>query len=104
MSASATSITLSRATLTRSSSWLDTYNVAEAPRPVKGSTAPDLATIKDFIRFHVAAGTGTIDKEGRLTVDSTNTFAEWFFAGFARVTGNAIDEEDRSGVYDVSAF
>jgi hypothetical protein len=27
--------------------------------------------------------------------------AEWFFAGFARVTGTEIAEEDRKEVYDV---
>ena len=31
-----------------------------------------------------------------------NTFAEWFFAEFARVTGNRIDGEDKYTVYDVS--
>lgn len=34
-------------------------------------------------------------------VDSVNTFAEWFFAGFARITGNCIINEDRHAVYDV---
>ena len=30
------------------------------------------------------------------TVDSINTNAEWFFAGFTRVTGTEINEEDRA--------
>lgn len=65
----------------------------------------DLATIKDFLRFIVATSEGIIDDgQKKVTVDSMNTFAEWFFAGFARVTGNRIDEEDRCAVYDVSAF
>jgi len=65
----------------------------------------DLATIKDFLRFIVATSQGIIDDgQKKVTVDSTNTFAEWFFAGFARVTGNRIDEEDRCAVYDVSSF
>lgn len=52
-----------------------------------------LATIKDFLRFHVVISRGRVDDE-RITVDSVNTFAEWFFAGFARNTGNLINEED----------
>ena len=63
----------------------------------------DLATIKDFLRFIVATSRGIIDdKQKQVTVDSVNTFTEWFFAGFARVTGNRIDGEDRRAVYDVS--
>lgn len=69
----------------------------------EGLPPPNLATIKDFLRFHVAISRGRIDDE-RTTVDSVNTFAEWFFAGFARVTGSLIGEEDRRAVYDVSEF
>jgi hypothetical protein len=36
------------------------------------------------------------------TVDSVNTVAEWFFAGFTRVTGTETDPEERSEVYHVS--
>ena len=72
------------------------------PRRLReGVPPPDLATIKDFLRFHVAISRGRIDDE-RITVDSVNTFAEWYFAGFARVTGNLVNEEDRRAVYDVS--
>ena len=67
----------------------------------EGLPPPNLATIKDFLCFHVALSRGRIDDE-RTTVDSVNTFAEWFFAGFARVTGSLINEEDRRAVYDVS--
>jgi len=63
----------------------------------EGVEAPDLATIKDFLRFHIATSRGKIVKI--LTADSVNTFAEWFFAGFHRITGTTIDEEDRSEVY-----
>ena len=64
----------------------------------------DLATMKDFLRFIIATSRGIIDDgPKKVTVDSMNTFVEWFFAGFARVTGNRIDEEDRCAVYDVSA-
>jgi hypothetical protein len=63
---------------------------------------PDLATIKEFLRFHVAISRERIDEKGRITVDSMNTFAEWFFPGYARITGSSIDEDDRRAVYDVS--
>ena len=64
----------------------------------------DLPTIKDFLRFVIATSRGIIDdRQKKVTVDSMNTFAEWFFAGFARVTGNRINEEDRCAVYNVSA-
>ena len=62
--------------------------------------APDLATVKDFLRFQAATGQGMIVK--RITCDSLNTFAEWFFAGFTRVTGTQTDAGDRSEVYNVS--
>lgn len=108
--------------LTRSSRWIDDVEKkkrdtrvilpdnaaavdvchATGPQRLGEDVLPlDLATIKDFLRFHVAISRGRIDDE-RITVDSVNTFAEWFFAGFARVTGNLINEEDRRAVYDVS--
>jgi hypothetical protein len=54
--------------------------------------APDLATIKDFFRFYIATSSGRIVVKP--TVDSINTNAEWFFAGFTRVTGTEINEKD----------
>lgn len=69
----------------------------------EGLPPSDLAIIKDFLRFHVAINRGRIDDK-RITVNSVNTFAEWFFTGFARVTGSLINEEDRRAVYDVSEF
>ncbi len=48
--------------------------------------APDLATVKDFLRFHAAVSKGKI--QGRTTSDSLNTNAEWLFSGFTRVTGS----------------
>jgi hypothetical protein len=36
------------------------------------------------------------------TVDSLNSVAEWFFAGFARIKKTEIVEEDRKEVYHVS--
>ena len=62
--------------------------------------APDLATVKDFLRFHAATSKGKIKE--KITCDSLNTFAEWFFAGFSRVTDTPTNEDDRSEVYNVS--
>ena len=64
--------------------------------------APDLITVKDFLRFHAAAGKGMIVEQ--TTYDSLNTFMEWLFAGFTRVKDTEINKEDRSEVYDVSIF
>jgi hypothetical protein len=50
----------------------------------KGVDAPDVPTVKDSIRFSAAASRGKIVELP--TVDSVNSFAEWFFAGFTRVT------------------
>jgi hypothetical protein len=58
--------------------------------------APDLATMKDFFRFYIARSCGRI--VAKPTVDSINTNAGWFFAGFTRVTGTEINEEDRNEV------
>ena len=49
---------------------------ATGPRHLgEGVLPPDLATIKDFLRFHVAISRERIDDE-QITVDSVNTFAE----------------------------
>jgi hypothetical protein len=68
----------------------------------EGVDAPDLATIKDFLRFYIATSRGKI--VAKPTADSVNSFAEWFFAGFTRITGTPTDEEDRSEVYKVGAL
>ena len=66
-----------------------------------GVEAPDLATVKDFLRFYIATSRPQLSKIP--TVDSINTVAEWFFAGFTRVTGTETDADERSEVYDVSS-
>jgi hypothetical protein len=66
----------------------------------QGVKAPDLATVKDFFRFYIATSCGRI--VAKPTPDSINTIAEWFFAGFTRITGTEINEKDRSEVYKVS--
>ncbi|MCJ1474750.1 hypothetical protein MMC13_003410 [Lambiella insularis] len=65
-----------------------------------GIAAPDLATVKDFLRFYIATSRPRLDVD-KPTVDSMNTVAEWFFAGFTRVTGTETEEEDRSEVYNI---
>jgi hypothetical protein len=65
-----------------------------------GATAPDLATVKDFLRFYIATSQPRLDAD-RPTVDFVNIMAEWFFAGFTRVTGTDRDEEERIEVYNV---
>jgi len=68
----------------------------------KGLPPLDLATIKDFFRYIASVSDGLIDVKGLATTDSLNTFGEWVFAGFARVTGNRIDAKDRHSVYDIN--
>ena len=83
---------------------VDASYTTGAQRLREGLPPLDLATIKDFLCFIAAISRGTIDnKEELVTADSMDIFAEWFFAGFARVTDNRIEEEDRRAVYDVSA-
>ena len=65
-----------------------------------GADAPGLVTVKDFIRFYIATSTPRLDKVP--TADSINIAAEWFFAGFTRVTGTETNEEERSEVYHLS--
>src|ERR1700744_5710609 len=69
----------------------------------RGTPAPDMLTVKDFLRFYIATSKSQIDKE-RPTADSICTIAEWFFAGFTRVTGTDTNADDRSEVYYVGRF
>jgi len=55
---------------------------------------------QDVVRFYTASSSGKIVELP--TADSVNAFAEWFFAGFTRVTGTPTIDEDRSEVCDVS--
>jgi hypothetical protein len=68
--------------------------------PGKGVEVPDLATLKDFLQFQASVMRGKIKKIP--TDESLNSFAEWFFAGFARVTETIIGKIERSEVYNVS--
>ena len=66
-----------------------------------GVEVPDLATVKDFLRFYAASSDPRIDQD-LMTTDSLGTVAEWFFAIFTRVTGTVVQEGDESEVYHVS--
>jgi hypothetical protein len=66
----------------------------------KGVEAPDLAAVKDFLRFQASVMRGKIKQMP--TDESLNCFAEWFFAGFTRVTETVIGKTERSEVYNVS--
>ena len=72
------------------------------PELKQGVPLLSLGNLMDFVRFHAATSKGRITSGGQITADSSNTFMEWFFAGFKRVTGTEIDGETRSNVYKVS--
>lgn len=59
----------------------------------------DLATTKDFFRFYASTSDGLLDPH--ITADSLKSQAERFFAGFTRVTGSTVTEQDRSHIYEV---
>jgi hypothetical protein len=59
----------------------------------EGVDAPALLTVKDFLRFYVAASRGKVVQ--RTTADLVYTFAQWvFFAGFTRVTRTPTDGDE----------
>ena len=68
----------------------------------EGVDAPDLTFLKNFFRFLVATSRSKIVEIP--TADSVNTFAEWLFASFHRITGTPIDEGHRREVYNVSSL
>ncbi|KAL8732871.1 MAG: hypothetical protein Q9166_002472 [cf. Caloplaca sp. 2 TL-2023] len=63
-----------------------------------GGPFPGINPIKDFFRYYVATSKGVL--EDRITVKTFCTTAEWFFAGFERVTGNVVTKEDRPEVHN----
>lgn len=67
----------------------------------RNAEAPDLATVKDFVRFYIATSQPTLTD--KMTTDSMGTVSEWFFAGFTRVAGTVISEGMRSEVYSVGS-
>ena len=75
---------------------------AAAPLLQKGSSPPSVSILMNFVRFHAAIGKSRIDGDGLITVESSNTFIEWFFAGFERVTGSQVAEDDRRMVYYIN--
>jgi hypothetical protein len=83
-----------------SSSPPPTADMARAEYLHLGAPAPTLKFVKDFIRFYISISRPVLDNVP--TVDSINSIAEWFFAGFTRVTGTPTDAAERSEVYGVS--
>ena len=67
----------------------------------EGATAPNLVTLKDFVRFFAALSRGRI--KDKPTADSINSTLEFFFAGFAKITGTTVHEDDRKELYGVRA-
>lgn len=65
----------------------------------KGRPALDLATVRDFLRFHASCSRGRLDANGRITAESLVTFAEWFFAAYSEVTEIDIAPDDRTAVF-----
>ena len=62
----------------------------------KGAEAPDLAAVKDFLRFWASVMRGKIKQIP--TDESLNCFAEPFFVGFTRVTEIMIIKTERTEV------
>ena len=59
--------------------------------------APSTVNVKDFFRFYVKQSKGLINKHA--SVESVVTNAEWFYAGFTRVTGTPTLDKDRTEVF-----
>lgn len=65
----------------------------------QGQPAPDLATVKDFIRFYISSTHGMLTV--RPIMSSVKNFAERFFTGFTCVTKQLFDWKDTQDVYHV---
>ncbi|GAA3278971.1 hypothetical protein GCM10020218_029570 [Dactylosporangium vinaceum] len=65
----------------------------------KGYPVPNLATIKDFVRFYVSSTDEILTL--RPTKSSVLNFAERFFAGYTRITKSVFDKKDSDDVYTV---
>ena len=68
----------------------------------KGAPAPSIVEVKDFLRLYVMQSTGRINNHA--SMESVKTNADWFYAGFTRVTGTPTDAEDRTELFWVSAL
>lgn len=81
-------------------SWASEENeVSEEECLQEGQPAPDLATVKDFIRYYIYSAKGMLTL--RPTMPSVKNFAERFFAGFTRVIKTVFDKKDTEDVYHV---
>ncbi|KAL4861450.1 hypothetical protein BDV12DRAFT_208024 [Aspergillus spectabilis] len=63
----------------------------------KGHPVPDLAMIKDFVRFYISSTDRILSL--RPTKSSVLNFAEQFFAGFTRITKSIFDKKDTQDVF-----
>jgi len=63
----------------------------------KGVPAPQMEDVKDFLRFYGMQSKGRLREHA--SAESIKTQAEFFFAGFTRVTGTQTIEEERTDVY-----
>ncbi|KAL6714267.1 hypothetical protein ACLMJK_007690 [Lecanora helva] len=79
--------------------WLESFPPDEDLNLRDGLPALDLSTTKDFLRYYASTAKGIL--HSRITCDSLNTFAEWFFAGFTRISGSVYDKAHREEVYQV---
>jgi hypothetical protein len=61
--------------------------------------APDIVTIKDFVRFYISSTDGILSL--RPTKSSVLNFAERFFAGFTRIAKSIFDKKDTQDVFMV---
>ena len=83
---------------------INIFYMIEAQSLWEGLLSLNLPIIKNFLCFVIIINWEIINnRQKKITVDSMNTFAEWFFAEFAWVTDNCINEKNRCAVYNVSA-
>lgn len=64
-----------------------------------GQPAPDLVTVKEFLRWYIHSTKGRISNVP--IVSTVSNQAERLFAGLKRVTGSEIMKEDRKEVFHV---
>ena len=55
---------------------VDVCHATVPPHLGEGVLPLDVATIRDFLRYHISMSRERIDDKRRITVDSVNTFAE----------------------------
>ena len=82
------------------SRWHEDVNLLnEKPLFYPGCPAPDITTVKGFLRYYNGTHSGVLQE--RPTVSSTINTAERFFAGFERVTGTSVPDADKKEASNV---